>query len=152
MFPKKGTCPSSAYKEPFFKPSFGMRWHLGERHCHIQEAVTSIVKSGEGRQAAVFRGNCKCRHKSPWGKCSSQKKLMPNHNALAKIDFYCPFVSFPYILYLSPAMEGPRQYLWKEGGSRAGRCKGANCSSSSTAGPSCINTLEQEQGRSLLFA
>ena len=45
-----------------------------------------------------------------------------NHNALAKIDFYCLFVSFPYILYLSPAMEGPRQYLWKEGGSRAGRC------------------------------
>lgn len=151
MFPKKGTCPSSAYKEPCFKPSFGMRWHLGERHCHIQEAATSPSWSqARVGKAAVFSGNCKCDRKSPLGKCSSQKKLMPNHKCTCQDRFLLPIClsSLPQPSYGRAKTVSMRRREEAE----QEDVEGANLSSSSTAGLTCIDSPEQEEGRSLLFA
>jgi len=79
--------------------------HLGSyRHTECK------VRGGQAREQHSVE-TINVYHKSPLGIHYAQKKLMPNHKQACQVDFFCPFISFPYIPYLSLIVEGPGHCL-----------------------------------------
>lgn len=152
-FPKMQSAHHLLTRNPASNHHLGWSDIWGKDTATFRKLWPSLWSQGRVGKAAVFSGNCKCDRKSPWDKCSSQKKLMPNHKCTCQDRFFIAHLS------LFPTSSTSAQQ-WKGQGGIYGRReeaeqedeKGANCSSSSTAGLICISSPEQEEGRSLLFA